>query len=685
MKTRFYKTAAALLMGTAFLTTACQEDKLEDTVTGFPETFSEIMEQSSIYNFTASPSADWSIELSDKASTYFYFVDEELDVETYRISGKAGNVEAAIYTSSNIPSKLEECIVTMTIGGKKQQIGTLTLNAGKPYLILKYASFNEETGEFSNTCDQQYDFESETAVLPLQWDGYRYALPVEVKTNFKYRTAIIDEGKEGLLKPFFSGNEEGEDLLLADPTKYPLQDEKLTLGFYSFDGAADDEPYFTLNVTVPSAADNWSVSGSGIKEYICFDYAGGAGTDMNGEALTSVLGFVTAADGIRIVPLYQKPFDNNDWVCGDDVDWVTITLNDPASSADVLKLREFTIAVDEEYNGDFRQATLLALPASQKDVDLAGIFDKTNGLKEEYRKYAFANVYQEPENVAEAFGIVKRDEDYLSNMGITEMQYSKFERLSVMENGYLVAETGTTEIYSLIANHEWSADELFFKVDAENYTFAYRNAEGAAVDYNPAEGDPEEWWLDAKTLGNGSTRIYMNIDESNKAYWLENEFGPDGGVSGYIDIKDASGKIIACIVCNYNEDADFGGGDEKAGLSLGANNFGCTLTKITSAEMLPNQDVWWMYESNISMGAEIYHLNCTGEFYAPVVVTDQTLEIDVPDEWKHDKFSYEANMGGYDMYWNTAEAAETVVQFNDMSQDYPMPKYILYTTYTPAE
>lgn len=397
MKTNFWKSAAAFVVGMAAMV-AC--DPVEDMVPvdpSFPELITnnyvgagEILEISFDANYS------WDMEVSDEGAAYFKLIDGEQRVERIenKPAGPGQSVKVEV-TSLADDNKSYVGEIFMIMNGVRQKVAHYVLPGKLTTVSLYPAVLEEWNGEWDFaynedwTSDITYAYStSQTSTINLINIGGFY--PAEQRALMEaYFDWTVE--KDDWLTVMIQGDSEGEKFgtpgtheiwFRVDPAVYPANgaDSKIT-----FKKASDQSVVAEYKVILQPAPVTVDIMGM-YSRPLTFDQFARVKTSYGFVELEEgqSLGSVSGTKNIKCVAVENANGAYN------VASWVNVSLSewDATEGNGGIQERELFVSVQAN-NGAERTATLFVLPEMYADVALSELFD-ANGVKEEYADYAYA-------------------------------------------------------------------------------------------------------------------------------------------------------------------------------------------------------------------------------------------------------------------------------------------------------
>ena len=573
MKTNFWKSAAAFVVGMAAMV-AC--DPAEDRVPvdpSFPELITnnyvgagEVLEISFDANYT------WDVEVSDESYAYFKLIDGELEVQ--RISNQpagAGQTVKVKVTSIADDEKSYVGEVYMTMNGKTQKIAYYVLPGKLTTVSLYPAIIDEWEGEldfawnedWSSDLTYAYETAQTSTVELINLGGY---YPAEQRCLMEAHFEWSVE-KDDWLTVMIQGDSENEKFgtsgtheiwFRVDPAVYPANgaDTKIT-----FKKAADQSVVAEYRVILQPAP--VSIEVSNMYAPLTFDQSGRIKTYMGYEVNEeeSIHGEISGTKNVRIVAV-----ENVNGSCA-EASWVNLTVSPWDAEAGNIQTREFGVSV-EANSGAERSAVIFALPETCANVALSQLFD-ANGVKEEYAKYSVSLT----QVVLDYITFNKSNEELASS-------FASYEKVtSDHANASLLTDFNTNCVYKLTYADPYAFYDATFSLLSEFATYEILDAakqpatEGFWV---ALEGDP--------SYGYNVTADFYALPEVPEAYVVFKD--AEGAVLGVIYVVKGE-KAPGTIVGNYA--SMFGPDSYLTG----------SMVELTSGEV---------YEKYKSYGCPVFHL-----------------------------------------------------------------------------
>ncbi|MCH5335504.1 MAG: hypothetical protein J1D86_06880 [Alistipes sp.] len=612
MKKIMWRFASLLLSGALLFTAACSESDPGDPQIEpeFPAAVIEAVEAGDIWTHDFTFNLDWKLEIKNDENDYFNFVDGGQIVKT--ISGKAGTATVTVAVKDLAEhTEAHACNIEATMGGKSQNVATLTLGQ-LPYelnvYLAKYTVDPLGGVQWFND-NGQLEFETEPATeIPMVWMSENGAAVYYVKVESDYDwTAKTPEW----LEPFSAESVNSMGWIRISSNAYqPLNDTEFTVEFTD----SNDLTAITGNgilVKIEGCAD---VFESTLPEDMVYN-AEGQYYNPDIEifvpyARAMLLAARDAAAGKEpkaYLLTESQEATTNGFVTANEPEWVNLTVTEPYEQDTNLADWTFNVAV-EPNTGGMRVALLVVLPWDKTVEDAAELIDN-NSLKAEYKEYTTVITqleYVEPDAIEPVDGW----KDWTTyNFDNTWTPDKGWEYSGEYEKSYKITYSQYTgeEIpdAKLKVNFEYTKYEIYSAAgpDAINayYTWTPKGEEGKTDwlifqqnQYNPA-------FYEIAMTGKST----IPVDQ-----WEEEQ-------AGYI-LFYTGDSVYAIVKCVYDPSfaPPVGGGDQEDEIYLEQPYQGVSLTTMGADD--PEFD-------HSTDAGEQYRLNIVGTDYA------KSIKIHVPE------------------------------------------------------
>ena len=185
MKTNFWKSAAAFVVGMAAMVACEKNPEPENEAPVFPsETIEKNVEAGETVNIQFTANLDWELSIPSTEQTKYYLDDAGMPAS--KVSGKAGEqTVSVVFSEDEYYDENLLCEVTLTMGGQSQVIAKLTRLAINRALEVYVAEKTE--WNFKST----YGTEKVTALALATFEGdVTYTLPIKVVANYDWSLAL---------------------------------------------------------------------------------------------------------------------------------------------------------------------------------------------------------------------------------------------------------------------------------------------------------------------------------------------------------------------------------------------------------------------------------------------------------------------------------------------------------------
>ncbi len=532
MKTKFWKAAAAVLMGAAFLATSCVEK--EEIKPSFPAEAPALTGQvGGTVEIAINPNLAWELSLSTN-ETLFWFEQDE--VKSTTISGVAGETTVVVNITDQ-PSYADGyyCEVTLTMGGQSQVIATITV-AGTEIMYRVYpAIWDEKAGAWKQNEDYDYVYAEEpVSDIELKYSqGKRtFMYPVKVVSELAW-SLPAPEGTEWLEPVAETALGTQEVVLEAKDGAFPAGGATAEFTVVRADAPAE-APAVKLNVTIPDYRTVlYIMQGGGNTIYA--ESAGGTKQAMVMAASNGMKGvaFEVAANGTYSIP--EEP-------------WFQFYVEsyDPDSQ---IAQTEVMMQIAENTGAALRIGGIALIPTTAEDAsalaaDGSGLAEGVGCLMIEQLGTA--------DYVAGPVSSKKTNEELVTDKASFTYLFDKSATTySVIECDYA---------YKVVQGAPYA---LELAVSTENYTYEVLHTDPASGQLVAA---PADWWIKIEKT---ETAFNLTLDPitgnpayadepGNDAYEDDLMGWPPTYYSAYVVIKDAEGNVVAGIECEYNSAARFG-------------------------------------------------------------------------------------------------------------------------------
>lgn len=377
MKTNYiFRMVAALAAVCAFMI-SCQPENVGDNGDGslFPEYKEYTVTPGEIVTISFDVDKAWEIAVPDNTMQWFWIQDG--DFQLYRLFGKAGSHSVTICVSDKEELDSDRtCKVTMTIGGKSQEIASLTRPAKEKTIKVYAAKVIDNEVQFADDGGYLYMEEQQTS-MELVWgeSGSDFRLPVKVEANFNWTY----QGPEWLkIDVPANGVGTNEVLLCGVPSKYPLSDDSGTLKFFYGDLVVAE-----YEVRISGCESRFSCRMNMNLSEIYFDFTGKKIRTSSGNVDGPASGTVSGTSGVRIEVLTKTEEGYTDV----EPSWLDVEIAgyDDTEGAPVLQDREFTVSA-EVNEGDDRTAVILLMSPVLAQVEALQLLQDP-ALQEEYQQH----------------------------------------------------------------------------------------------------------------------------------------------------------------------------------------------------------------------------------------------------------------------------------------------------------
>ena len=519
MKTNFWKSAAAFVVGMAAMV-ACQT---EQTLPVFPDEVKESVEASTTVELSFEANMDWTLTVPQETIAYFWFEDENGN-KLSKLEGSAGTQTVTIGISEE-PSFDNDvvCNVTLTMGEQSSVIATYTLP--KAQRVFNAFPCKVTNGDLTWKEEGGLDYSNEavTETTLVYSDVYGIVMPFIFESNFNYEVVapewvlVENSGDETL------GNKGACTVRVS--VNYANVPEGTTSAALQVKARNTETVVSTITLNLPDLSSylKWDVL-----ETIEFTGAGKyVGMVMEQDSYTS---YITTAKDVKIfavgnVVMYgmeMGPF------AGPDLDWVNISTSAWDETDGPVQTLTVSISLTENA-GAAREAELYAIPASVAgenwNVTESPFTSDWSAVKPEYAQYKVATIKQEAAGpVADMVTLTSTEGAELSVLDSSSDYYS-----------YLSSEYGVSAIYNIDATTSFSVKTAK----------AFSN-----ITRLGADGQVNNDLFTVEITSEFDLNITVNSTEET---------------SGIIIFKDEFWVNFAAIVVNYTPATTGGGTIEPAG------------------------------------------------------------------------------------------------------------------------
>ena len=576
MKTNFWKSAAAFVVGMAAMVACDSTEILAPADPTFPSLITnnyvgagETLEISFDANYS------WDVEVSDESYAYFKLIDGEQEVQ--KISGAAGAGQSVKVKVTEIADDNNSYVgeIYMTMNGITKKVAYYVL-PGKLTTVSLYPAILEEwKGELDFaynedwSSDLTYAYETvQTSTINLINIGGFY--PAEQRCLMEAHFEWSVE-KDDWLTVMIQGDSENEKFgtsgtheiwFRVDPAVYPANgaDTKIT-----FKKAADQSVVAEYRVILQPAPVTVDIMGM-YSRPLTFDQFARVKTNNGFMELEEgqSLGYVSGTKNIRCVAIENANGAYN------VASWVNVSLSewDATEGNDGIQERELFVSVQAN-NGAERTATLFVLPEMYADVALSQLFD-ANGVKEEYAKYSVSLT----QVVLDYITFSKSNEELAAS-------FASYEKVtSDHANASLLTDFNTNCVYKLTYADPYAFYDATFSLLSEFATYEI-------LDAAKQPATTEDFW------------VTLEGDYSDGYNVTANFYALPEVPEAYVVFKDANNAVLGVIYVLK--------GEKAPGTIVGnyASMFGPDSYMTGSMVELTSGEV---YEKYKSYGCPIFHL-----------------------------------------------------------------------------
>ncbi len=541
MKTKFWKAAAAVLMGAAFLATSCVEEELKPE---FPAEVQNLTGQlGGSVEIALDPNLAWELSLSTD-ETLFWF--EQNEVKSTTMSGVAGETTATVHITDQ-PSYTEDyvCNVTLTMDGLSQVIAVITVPKAEVAFKIYPALEDTEWGGWAydgydpSINDYKYIYSEEplNGGIELVYDAYNYNynVPVKIVSDFDWSIAAPDGAD--WFEPISGEAGETKVKFATKANNFPAGGANITLAAALTNAPVSE---VTVNISVPNY----------LSTFNCNDFPTGiAYVECEGAGFASV--YCDAANG-TVPVLFEVDAEGTYSVAATEMDkygyiqtsWFEVGWNG-FGDENLISQASFSLVVSESTQEDVKLGGIALIPEDAEASSIIAADGK--GIAEGIAHLTIMQVGT-VELVEGPVASVKTNEDMVEDKASFAYIYDKGE--------IIYRDFDCSYAYRVI---KANTDPIALTVTTENYTYEVCHVDsqtGAMV------AVPEEWWVNVEQNG---TNLSISLDPiTGNAGYSDNEadniYAQDyvGYYVAWVVIKDADGNIAGVIECQFNETARFG-------------------------------------------------------------------------------------------------------------------------------
>ncbi len=641
MKTKFWKAAAAVLMGAAFLATSCVEK--EDIEPSFPAEAENLTgTPGQALEITINPNMAWELELSE-ANTTFWFEGED-DVKLTNISGVSGEQTVTIHITEEQPLGAGyNCEVTLKMGGESKVIATIMVAGATPSLLVYPAVWDAENSAWTNGIDGYvYATEAVEAVeFKFDTNEKTFCCPVKVVSNYKW--SVPTSADYAWITPVPEQNLGTVNVKLEAKTdSYPAGGVTNAVINILRSGSDSAAPETTLSASIGDYKEIFVTTRIESGETINFEKEG---NEAGFEEVNPYLVYTSDDTEYKVLTykdgVYSPMPAMSSWVFVDSF---------TEEATGLLRYHEIKFMVKANTEESARKAVVVVITGDKADQNYL-----TNNDTEIAEGFNYFIIEQE--------GTVATLEGPLANVfgGVEHLTSQKMglEQLTATDAPWLFQEpfAGNQYAYRLTSANEQGL--AAFKNIPETYTYEIWSFDGV----NTTHQITENWWVTAMAPdaedGN-PLLITLNPYTAYTNWWAEGDdelpipfeencselTGIDMNTMSlrvvyenvYVVIKDGE-NIIAVVECKFDTAAKFGNSEQ---FSFMINDLGATLEKKSLTD-LPGETGMMIQSDTGGMVTEGYLLTSSSAGEIVIYTPSYSFyQMDTQAEW------YTANQTGMD-------------------------------------
>lgn len=562
-KNNIFRSFAALMTGCAMFMVSCGDQEPEGvTDPVFPSSEEKTVAPGQKVTLAFEANLDWEVSVPESSLTDFWIED---GLKVAKVSGKAGAGVVTIGTTANEDYYERSCAVTMTMGGKSQQIAKIIILSKGRSLKVYVATFDEDGLPVYDDGYVYSDTEAES--IDLYWSGSDFRIPVRIDANYSWTVktpswASVDVPEDRVGEVSLN--------ILGVSSEYPLEDAEGKIQFMA--GETVVKEYV---ITIPGCQDIFEHKVSmGLAE-VTFNYAGRVKTDV-GFVDGPVSASVSGTSGVKVFAVESvdgkfdvKSSQNPSWL---DIDVQDYDLTD---GAEVLQDRAVTITAATN-EGDDRSAVVFFLPPSAPDRGAELFNPDLTAVKDEYMQYSLP-VTQLSSN--QEFILMVSSPSELAAGGAV---------FNVSEDAALLTKFGQTKYaYELVYTHQYASDVAHMIFSHEVTSYKVFDASGSD------RTSDEDFFLS----------MSLNEEKTGGVIYMDSEVK----TSGFVVLYGSTDNVLAVVRCALDPETSIGDVADVSFLGESAylaGMVGATLEEVTEGPLYDK------YKENM---VPIYHLKYTME------------------------------------------------------------------------
>lgn len=538
MKTNFWKSAAAFVMGVAAMV-ACQEKPEPVVEPIFPSKVTEKnVEAGETVEVSFNANVDW--ELSIPASEQNKYWLDDAGIPASKVSGKAGDqTVSVVFSDDQYYDANVLCEVTLKMGDQSMVIAKFTRLAINRAIDVYTAEKSE--WDFKST----YNAASVESIELATFEGNAtYTMPIKVVANFNWNLVLPEwcSGKirvaEGEAAPESLAGQRGKDVEILLTGKLTDAVKNGISGVAKFIDATDDTKTFDVDLSLPA-----------FENRLEFSVPSNLDFTIDGTASNPSVSYILGMEGFVVKAL---EFDTkNNWYDISYADWVQATdISDIDESLADNVFNQYAIQFScTENAGAERCADIFIFPASLASTTVEQLCSSDNTFHDKYQPYYVGRLTQ----AGKTAPYISELNDMMSGAETYKASLTTYESSQWWAS--IVGGLSVTNQYELTYWDQQSELTLLFDSPfAEVKIFDYDCVEVVGADL-------DTFWL---WFTNWSDKGKVMMDPS--LFNNPNAASPES----FIVFYDEAGKALAGICCKY--EAAPSGGETSTPISVQAGS-----------------------------------------------------------------------------------------------------------------